>query len=229
MTRFDDSVAWRPARAVLEGAGFTARDDCYVRDVGPVRQIVEPQRAVYAPRITLNLGLALEPLSPFLPWISARRTSLMAEAQRWTRLGRIRGDGQDRWWSLEPNPTSAGKELGQELTEQGLPWLARESTPDAFMRFAEQRRARACSELNPEGGFGELRLSIAIRCWRCEVEEARRLLPFAESAWRVEHGRLEHARRDFGESQDLDVLLEPVPDLWDELVALVEASDRPSR
>lgn len=216
------SRAWSPVERVLRRYGFERDGRCFVRDVGPVRQLVEPQRAVYAPRVTLNLGLSLSTLSPILPWVG-EQTSLLAVAQRWTRLGRVTSDGRDRWWDVGTEGASAYREMAAELRHHGLPWLDRESASEAFSRFAKARRERTASELSPEGGFGELRLSIAVHCWRRERDEARRLLEFARIAWRVEHGRLEHARRDFSESQDLQRMPEPVPDLLAELEAMVTA------
>jgi hypothetical protein len=176
---------------------------------------------VYAQRLTLNLGLCIRTLSPVLPWVSADRPSLMGEAQRWTRLGRVEPDGKDRWWDVSGDPCDALANMARALEAHGLPWLRTEARPDPFLRFSEARRARTSTELNPEGAFAELRLSIAIRCWRGEVDEAARLLEFARRAWRGEHGRLEHARRDFTESQDLSGALAPVPDLLSELEQLV--------
>jgi len=211
----------------LREHGFSREGSCFVRESSPVRQMVEPQWALYAPRVTLNLGLAITSLSSVVPWVKAPSTSLMAEAQRWTRLGRITPRKQDRWWSLdEPDADAAERHMLADLLRHGLPWLEREAHSDAFLRFAEARRARTVTELSPEGAFGDLRLSIAVRCWRGEGREARRLLGFAASAWGMEHGRLEHARRDFAESQDLTVLPEAVPDLLAELEALVGRVDR---
>lgn len=206
---------------VLRRAGFVRQGRCWVRDRDPMRLFVEPQRAVYAARVTLNLGLALRTLSPALPWVSIQGASLMAQAQRWTRLGRLGADGGDRWWDVSKDPEAALNDLAQVLSTEGLSWLREAARPDAFLRFCEDRRARSATELSPEGGFSELRSSIAVRSWRGEVDEAARLLEFARVAWRVEHGRLEHARRDFNESRSQEGLLPPVPDLLSELESLV--------
>lgn len=209
------------ASAVLRRAGFVRRGACWVRDVEPIRMLVEPQRAVYAERLTLNLGLRIRTLSPVLPWISSRGPTLMGEAQRWTRLGRVGPEGRDQWWDLSSEPRAALADLARALHAHGLPWLRSEARPDPFLRFCEARRARTATELDPEGGFDELRLSIAVRCWRGEVDEAARLLEFARRAWRVEHGRLEHARRDFERSRERGGALQPVPQLLAELEGLV--------
>jgi hypothetical protein len=211
----------RRAAEVLRRAGFASNGVCWVRDRAPLRHFVEPQRAVYAARVTVNLGIALRTLSPTLPWVSSDRTSLMREAHRWARLDRIVPEGGDRWWDVSEPSEGAWGDLARQLSSRGLQWLRDEARPDAFLRFCEDRRRRTATELNPEGGFAELRVSIAVRCWRGEVDEAARLLEFARVAWRVEHGRLEHARRDFGESRDRPGRLPPVPDLLGEIEGLV--------
>ncbi len=212
-----------PVTNLLLGYGFVRRGPCFVRRKGSMTEMVEPQTAVYAARMTLNLGLGLTTLAPALPW-DGGRDALVPSAHRWIRIGRVMPGARDRWWDLTTDRHEAYADMAEALVRHGLPWLSRESEPDAFLAFAEARRARSRSEVNPHGGFDELRLCVAVHCWRGESKSARRLLPHVEQAWRVERPRLQHARLDFSASQSLDLKPEEVPDLLDELRRLVEAS-----
>ncbi|MEL7369945.1 MAG: DUF4304 domain-containing protein [Myxococcota bacterium] len=216
----------RHAAACLKAAGFVGPRGHFVRRDGAVTQIVELQHSVYGGRITANLGLDLEWLRPEIRWIPRPQLGPHAhDAIRWIRIGLAGPDRRDQWWSFQEDEETlekAGRALAQAVMEHGIPWLEAQSGGRSFLRHAEERHRRSCSDAHPEGGFPEVRLLAAINAWVGDYGEARRFLELARPMWPQEKARLQAARRVYRDRQVEGAKLPRVPDLLKELERLTE-------
>ncbi len=209
----------------LNARGFVGAAGHHVRRVGEVTQIVELQHSVYGGRVTANLGLDLSFLLPVVRWIPRPTLGPHAhDATRWIRVGLTGAERADRWWPFSDASGSADEAaaaLGERLLRDGLGWLERECSPEAFLRHARDKRERSRGPKQRHGGFLELRLLAAVQAWSGDRSEATRTMDAASALWREERARMIAARDAYAEKH-AQTNLAPVPDLLAELAALIE-------
>lgn len=212
----------------LHSLGFVGKRGHFVRKTGPVTQVIELQHSIYGGRVTANLGLDLEFLKPLVRWISSPALGPHAhDSTRWIRIGLVRPDRADRWWSFEPDALEeckkAVRDLGLAIIEHGVPWLESEADAPAFMRYARARLERSRCAERPDGTYLDLRLMAAILAWGGELEEARHLASLARLSWEDERARLIAARAQYQRAR-ARTKLASVPDIQAELEALISTT-----
>lgn len=213
------------AASALEAEGFTGEGVHFIRRQGRVTQVIELQHSIYGLRVTANLGLDLEWLKPPVRWIPRPALGPHAhDSARWVRLGLTTPERADRWWSFEEDDASiaaAARALAAALLSSGLDWLERESSPEAFLRFAEERLRRSEGVMRAVGSYLDLRLLTAVHAWRGDREAAEAALFEAKVLWPEQKARLAEARRHYKERHVGGSRLAGVPDLHKELERVV--------
>ncbi|MCK6548072.1 DUF4304 domain-containing protein [Myxococcota bacterium] len=225
----------------LAKLGFSGEEGHLVRRIDGLTHVIELQHSIYGGRVTANLGLDLECLKPLVRWIDPPALGPHAhDATRWVRIGMVRPERADQWWSFSPDSsdetTRAAKACGRAILDHGVPWLDAEATPDAFLGWATARVERSKTPARPDGSFLDLRLMAAILAWQGRLDEARSWIDRARGAWPEERARLVDARRTYADKHRDGQALADVPDLVAELEALIEPTtassapaDGPSR
>lgn len=217
----------------LEALGFKGRQGHFVRSTGGVTEVVELQHSIYGGRITANLGLDLDFLKPVVRWIARPRLGPHAhDSTRWIRVGLVRPERADCWWSFDTGAEDAcdvaARGCGRAILDHGVAWLATERSPVAFLRFAEARLERSRSDLHPDGSYQELRLLAAVLAWNGEVTRAREVADRARQAWGEERSRLAAARATYRKKHaDHTRRMPAVPDIQLELDLLIDGSGGP--
>lgn len=217
----------------LKQLGFTGRRGHLVRNDGPVSQVIELQYSIYGGRLTANLGLDLSFLKPLVRWIAQPALGPHAhDSTRWIRIGLVRPERSDHWWSFEPGSEEAAvkavRELGQALLDHGVHWLESESPCEAFLRYAETKVERGRCPSKPDGTYLDLRLHAAVLAWSGAHREARECAERARSCWEDERERLATARAEFQKLKSLK-RMPSVPDIQGELDELITATTKVSR
>jgi hypothetical protein len=221
----------------LKRRGFRGRRGHFVTSEKGVTRVVELQHSIYGGRLTANLGLNLDVLKPLVRWIDAPDVGPHAhDSTRWIRIGLVRPDHVDCWWSFstdsEDGAEEAARGLGRAIIDHGLPWLDRESTPAAFLRFAEGKLERSISIERPHGSYLDLRLLAAVLAWNGDFGRAKLLAARARESWSEEQRRLVEARDDYRrKNPQLGNRIAPVPDIQaelDQLISTTTVSSKPA-
>lgn len=221
MTRAFARVVGPPLRA----QGFTGRRGHLLRRIGPVTQVVEMQHSIYGGRVTANLGLGLEWLKPVVRWVAPPAIGPHAhDCARWIRVGLV-SEAKDRWWAYGDDETSmktALESLTYAIVQSGLPWLELNSSPSAFVEYAQTQLERSRSPRRPHGGWPELRLMTAVCAWSGQNRRAARYCAHAENVWADERARLVAARALYKARSRTGGRLPGVPRLQEELRRIVK-------
>lgn len=186
----------------LRARGFQGRRGHLVRRLAGVTQVIELQHSIYGGRITANLGLNLDFLKPLVRWITPPAVGPHAhDSTRWVRIGLVRPDHADCWWSFDALQAGACEAaalgLGRALLEHGVPWLDLETTPKAFLKYADARLERSQTLERPQGSYLDLRLLAAVLAWNKEIAQARVVAERAAMSWQEERMRLVAARAEY--------------------------------
>jgi hypothetical protein len=213
----------------LRELGFTGRRGHLIRKDGPVAQVIELQYSIYGGRVTANLGLDLSFLKPLVRWIAQPALGPHAhDSTRWIRIGLVRPERTDHWWSFEPDSDDAAvkavRDLGQALVEHGVHWLDTESPCESFLRYAQHKVERGrCSE-KPDGTYLDLRLYAAVLAWSGARDAALDCAERARKCWADERERLVAARAQFQKKKS--VRMPSVPNIQRELDELITSTTK---
>jgi hypothetical protein len=214
----------------LKARAFRGRRGHLCRELGGVTQIVELQHSIYGGRVTANLGLNLDFLKPLVRWITAPTIGPHAhDSTRWIRIGLVRPEHVDCWWTFEAQKEDAAAEaalgLGRAVLDHGLPWLDRETTPGAFLGYANARLERSRTIERPHGSYLDLRLLAAVLAWNGEIAQARVVAERAAMSWQEERLRLVQARAEYRRKNPRNARRVPsVPDIQAELDQLISTT-----
>jgi hypothetical protein len=212
----------------LKALGFDGRRGHLVRARGAVTQVIELQYSIYGGRVTANLGLDLTFLKPLVRWIAQPSLGPHAhDSTRWIRIGLVRPERSDHWWSFEPGVEEAAvravRELGQAIIEYGVSWLDTECERDAFLHYARARIDRGRCPERPNGTYLDLRLCAAVLAWCGQLEEAQANADLARACWEDERARLVAARAEFQKTK-AKTRMPSVPDIQGELEELISTT-----
>jgi hypothetical protein len=215
----------------LKARGFVGRRGHFVRKNDPhVAQVIELQHSIYGGRLTANLGIDLDFLRPIVRWIACPTIGPHAhDATRWIRIGLVRPDRTDCWWSFdvdsEDGIDEAARSAGRAIVDHGIPWLEAECAPESFVHYAEARLERSKTSDRPEGSFLELRLMSAVLAWNGDLDGAARFGALARLCWPEERSRLQRARHEFRKKNtQLGKSVADVPDIQAELEAFISTT-----
>lgn len=212
----------------LKALGFVGRRGHFVRTQGEVAQVVELQYSIYGGRITANLGLDLSFLKPLVRWIAQPALGPHAhDSTRWIRIGMVRPERSDHWWSFEPDTIGAAqravRELGQAILEHGIAWLEQEAARESFLRYARAKVERGRCPERPNGTYLDLRLCAAVLAWCGQLDEAQEHAESARACWEDERSRLVAARAEFQKTK-AKTRMPSVPDIQGELEELISTT-----
>jgi hypothetical protein len=218
----------------LKKLGFGGRRGHMVKHLGKVTQVIELQYSIYGGRVTANLGLDLTFLKPLVRWIEQPALGPHAhDSTRWIRVGLVRPERTDHWWSFEPDSDEAADravdQLGQAILDYGIPWLEGEANEESFLRYARARVERGRCTEKPNGTYLDLRLCAAVLAWSGSIKEARQHVELARTCWDEERQRLVAARAEFLKTR-AKTRMPSVPDIQRELEELIlpTKASRPS-